>query len=62
MPRFELDNFDRWRVAQAREALAASEQLDMGDDRAMARMLGRLEVVLRSLLEMVDEATGGESR
>jgi hypothetical protein len=28
----------------------------MGDDRTMARALGRLEVALQQLVEMVDEA------
>ncbi|MBA2951611.1 hypothetical protein [Streptomyces himalayensis] len=47
---------DRYRIEKAREALAASERLDLSDDRAMARMLGRLESSLSQLLELLDEA------
>lgn len=56
MSRFEMTDHDRYRVKVAREALTAAESLDMGDDRAMARMLGRLETVVSQLVEMVDEA------
>lgn len=56
MSRFELNGHDRYRVGQARAALAELESLDMGDDRAMARMIGRLETVVSQLVEMVDEA------
>jgi len=45
MARFELTGHDRYRIGQAREALAA---------------VGRLETVLQQLLEMLDE-DGGES-
>ncbi|MET8947445.1 hypothetical protein ABZX30_28850 [Streptomyces sp. NPDC004542] len=55
MSRFELTGHDRYRIEAARRDLAAAERLDMSDDRAMARTIGRLEVALRQLLEMVDE-------
>jgi hypothetical protein len=61
MSRFEMNGTDRYRVGAAREALAGLESLDMGDDRAMARTIGRLEVALQQLVEMVDEATGGQA-
>ena len=60
MRRFDLTDHDRYRIEQAREALAAAKQLDMGDDRAMARMIGRLETVLKQLLDMLGE--DGEQR
>ncbi|MGW0626458.1 hypothetical protein [Streptomyces sp. NPDC002758] len=59
MARFEMNDLDRYRIGQARDALAESERLDMSDDKAMAREIGRLRAVLESLLEMVDE--DGES-
>jgi hypothetical protein len=58
MGRIDLTDHDRYRIEAARRELAAVEQLDMADDRAMARMIGRLEVVLQQLLEMLDEAGG----
>jgi hypothetical protein len=61
MARIDLTDFDRFRVEQARAVLAAVELLDLGDGRAMARMIGRLEFVLQQLLEVVDEAEGGAS-
>jgi hypothetical protein len=54
--RFDLTDHDRYRIEQARKELAALDSLDMGDDRAVARALGRLEVALQQLVEMVDEA------
>jgi hypothetical protein len=54
--RFELTEHDLYRVDQARKTLAAAAKLDMSDDRAMARTIGRLEVSLSQLVEMVDEA------
>jgi hypothetical protein len=59
MARFELNGHDRYRIEAAREALSEVQRLDMGDDRAMARMIGRLEVTVQQLLEMVGE--GGTS-
>jgi len=51
--RFPLNEYDEHRVQKAREELAADP--DLADDRAMARKIGRLEVVLQQLLEMLDE-------
>lgn len=62
MTRFELTNSDRYLVGQAREALAQAVHLDLGDDRAMARTIGRLETVLKQLLDMLDEDEAGEQR
>ncbi|WP_045563002.1 hypothetical protein [Streptomyces sp. FxanaA7] len=55
MARFELTDHDRYRIEAARRELANAQQLDMSDDRAMARRIGRLEVVLQQLLEMLAE-------
>ncbi|MFP8882603.1 hypothetical protein [Streptomyces mangrovi] len=52
-------------AARARATLAASQQLDMGDERAVARMLGRLEVAVEELLNAFDgqePQDGGEAR
>lgn len=63
MARFDLTDHDRYRIEKAREELAAAGRLDLSDDRAMARTIGRLEVALRQLLEMLDEGDdGGRSR
>ena len=51
-----MTEHDQYRLDKAREELAALDTLDMGDDRAMSRTLGRLEVALQQLVEMVDEA------
>ena len=56
MRRFEMTEHDRYRVKVAREALAEAESLNLLDERAMARTIGRLETVLSQLVEMVDEA------
>jgi len=61
MARFDLADFDRYRIDAARKALAAAEELDMADDRAMARIIGHLEVALAHLLEVFDEGEAGES-
>ncbi|MEH0553407.1 hypothetical protein [Streptomyces sp. B21-101] len=53
MSRFDLAGHDEYRVRKAREELAAAP--DMSDDRPMARKIGRLEVALQQLLEMLDE-------
>ena len=45
----------RFEIRMARDALVQLAELDMSDDSAMARMLGRLEVVLEGLLRVVDE-------
>ncbi|MEV7034586.1 hypothetical protein AB0N99_30695 [Streptomyces sp. NPDC093272] len=60
--RFDLTEYDRYRIAAARRELAKAEQLDMSDDRAMARTIGRLEVALQQLLEVFGEVDGGEQR
>lgn len=59
MARFDLNDHDRYRIEKAREELAAVKQLDLADDRAMARTIGRLEVALKQLLEVFDGG-GGE--
>ena len=56
----DLSAHDRYRIEAARAELAAVDGLDLSDDRAMARTIGRLEVVLRQLLDVFDE--GGELR
>lgn len=53
--RFDLGAYDRYRIEAAREELANAEQLDLRDDRAMARTIGRLAVALRQLLDVFDE-------
>lgn len=58
MARFEMTGHDRYRIEKAREELAAAERLDLSDDRAMARTIGRLKVALKQLLEMLEE--GGQ--
>ncbi|MBQ0985145.1 hypothetical protein KBZ10_11555 [Streptomyces sp. F63] len=54
MSRIELDDSDRRTVERAREALAASEAMWTSGERDVARMLGRLEVVVSELLHIVD--------
>lgn len=44
---------DDYRVRAARKELSAP--VDLSDARAMARKIGRLEVALEQLLEMLDE-------
>jgi hypothetical protein len=53
MARFDLTEHDRYRIEAARKELATP--VDLADDRAMARRIGRLEVALQQLLEMLDE-------
>lgn len=55
MSRFELTEFDRYRIGKAREELNAAKALDLSDDRAMARALGGLEATLEQLLAVFDE-------
>ncbi|WP_185912866.1 hypothetical protein [Streptomyces sp. WAC06128] len=59
MSRFDLTEYDRWTIVAARHALAAAESVDLLDGSAMARMIGRLEVAVERLIEMVDETPGG---
>jgi hypothetical protein len=54
--RFKTTGHDRYRIEQARAELAALDSLDLGDDHAVVRTLGRLEVALQQLVEMADEA------
>ncbi|MDQ0385998.1 hypothetical protein J2S54_002818 [Streptomyces sp. DSM 42143] len=58
MDRFRLTEWDRAHVDNARRELAAARTLDMTDDRAIVRTLGRLEVALARLVEMVDASIG----
>lgn len=60
MSRFPLNRHDAYRIQAAREVLAAP--VDMGDDRAMAGRLGRLEVALEQLLAMLDEPAGASGQ
>ncbi|MFD7709502.1 hypothetical protein [Streptomyces sp. NPDC059786] len=55
MARFEMHDHDRYRVRKAREELAA--EVNLLDETGMARKIGRLEVALSQMLEMVDEST-----
>ncbi|MFC8709979.1 hypothetical protein ACFUCQ_08570 [Streptomyces sp. NPDC057197] len=52
--RFDLSRFERYRVAAARETLAAAQDVDLLDGTAMARIIGRLETALRDLADLVD--------
>jgi hypothetical protein len=55
MARFNLTPLDRCHVENARKELAAAKTLNLLDENAMARTIGRLEVALERLVEMVDE-------
>jgi hypothetical protein len=59
MARFDLTEHDRVHIAAARQTLAAAESVNLLDGSAMARMIGRLEVAVERLIEMVDPAAGG---
>jgi hypothetical protein len=59
MARFDLTARDRCHIAAARRTLAAAESVNLLDGSAMARMIGRLEVAVERLIEMVDETAGG---
>ncbi|MCM1974305.1 hypothetical protein [Streptomyces sp. G1] len=58
MVRFELTPLDRCHVENARKELVAARTLNLLDENAMARTIGRLEVALERLIEMVDAGTG----
>jgi hypothetical protein len=58
MARFDLTERDRWTIVAARHALAAAESVNLLDGSAMARMIGRLEVAVERLIELVDETAG----
>lgn len=57
MDRSELTQIDRHYVGMARDALDTSMSLDMSDMHAVAKMLGRLEVVVAGLLYILDDGT-----
>ncbi|MBG0854008.1 hypothetical protein I2W78_19685 [Streptomyces spinoverrucosus] len=59
MARFDLTEYDRCTIKAARETLAAAASVNLLDGSAMARMIGRLEVAVERLIEMVDETAGG---
>ncbi|MFD3982665.1 hypothetical protein ACFWR6_29135 [Streptomyces griseus] len=54
MSRFELTAYDRSRILAARQALADAQSMSLLDVSAMARMIGRLEVTVAQLVQMVD--------
>ena len=58
MSRFDEtgDWYDAHRVRKAREELTTD--IDLTDDRAVLRRMGRLEVALEQLLEMLDKQDG----
>ncbi|GAA2259803.1 hypothetical protein GCM10010415_22280 [Streptomyces atrovirens] len=58
MARFDLTPLDRCHVDAARQTLAAAERVNLLDGAAVARMIGRLEVALERLIELVDPAAG----
>ncbi|MFG2554424.1 hypothetical protein [Streptomyces sp. NPDC048581] len=59
MTRFDLTEFDRCTIEAARQTLAAAASVNLLDGTAMARMIGRLEVAVERLIEMVDETASG---
>ncbi|MFJ6552806.1 hypothetical protein ACIQNT_11175 [Streptomyces luteogriseus] len=59
MARFDLTEHDRCTIEAARKTLAAAACVNLLDGNAMARMIGRLEVAVERLIEMVDESAGG---
>ncbi|WP_203181500.1 hypothetical protein [Streptomyces pratensis] len=61
MNRFELTEHDQYTIAAARKTLEAARSVDLLDGRAMARVIGRLEVSVERLIELVDVAPGGNA-
>ncbi|MEW2189859.1 hypothetical protein [Streptomyces microflavus] len=59
MSRFDLAAYDRSRILAARQALADAQSMSLLDVSAMARMIGRLEVTVEQLVEMVDPPVSG---
>lgn len=57
--RFDLTEYDRSRILAARQALMDAQSMSLLDVSAMARMIGRLEVTVESLIEMVDPPVSG---
>lgn len=62
MAAFDLTAHDRYRIAQAREVLAAAKAIDWSDEQAGPRMVGQLEVIVENLLAVIDEHDGGDDR
>ncbi|MGV9888365.1 hypothetical protein [Streptomyces sp. NPDC003395] len=61
MSGFQAEAFDQYRIKVARRELAIAEGVDMGDEVAMAGVIGTLTVVVRSLLDIVDQPAGSAS-
>jgi hypothetical protein len=61
MARFEPTGHDRYRIESAREALAAAKSIDWSDAEAGPHMVGRLQVVVENLLDILDEHQADES-
>ncbi|WP_257132841.1 MULTISPECIES: hypothetical protein [unclassified Streptomyces] len=59
MSRFDLTAYDRSRILAARQALTDAQSMSLLDVSAMARMIGRLEVTVAQLVEMVDAPPAG---
>ncbi|MER6597325.1 hypothetical protein [Streptomyces parvus] len=59
MSRFDLTAYDRSRILAARQALADAQSVSLLDVSAMARLIGRLEVTVESLIEMVEPPVSG---
>ncbi|MEU8521901.1 hypothetical protein [Streptomyces sp. NBC_01216] len=57
--RFDLTAYDRSRILAARQVLADAQSVSLLDGSAMARMIGRLEVTVEQLVEMVDGPPAG---
>ncbi|MFI0006158.1 hypothetical protein [Streptomyces globisporus] len=57
--RFDLTAYDRSVIVAARQALADARVVPLLDASAMARMIGRLEVTVERLVEMVDAPPAG---
>ncbi|MGA5467585.1 hypothetical protein ACPCUK_01920 [Streptomyces arboris] len=57
--RFDLTEYDRSRILAARQALADAQSMSLLDVSAMARMIGRLEVTVEQLVEVVDGPPAG---
>ncbi|MFI1184747.1 hypothetical protein [Streptomyces californicus] len=57
--RFDLTEYDRTRILAARRALADAQSVSLLDGSAMARMIGRLEVTVEQLIEVVDGQPAG---
>lgn len=59
--RTDLTDYDRWLIEAARQSLAAAQSMSLLDASDMARMIGRLEATVESLIAMVEPPVpGGE--